>query len=149
MSQSIGLPRNAADLDLVRREIEVLDAAIGAPRDRVILPTRAVRYRQLSTDLPLVADIQAVLPAAQRDPGRRLLAVLVALRQPEEKIGVPVELVRGRPPRREVAPPLKLNEVGCVSMWFMCCWLMSTPKRTLCEPLIQVALAVYCRIGSR
>ena len=56
---------DAADEQPVGREVEHFHAAVGAHRHRVVLPAQAHRQRQLLPDLPLIAHVEAVLPAAQ------------------------------------------------------------------------------------
>ena len=56
---------HAADHHLVRVHVVALEAAGGARGHREVLPSRAVRDRHLRRRLPLIADIEAVLPVAR------------------------------------------------------------------------------------
>ena len=57
---------DAAHHHRVAVDVVAFEPPIGARGDRKVLPSRPVRDRHLSVRLPLVADIQAVLPVAGR-----------------------------------------------------------------------------------
>ncbi len=91
-AQVLGIASPAAQEHLVRRVVVVLDPAVCARDERVLLPAQAQVEGQVLVDLPAVAEVEAILPfTAGLELGLQALARLRI--QPEQELGIGVELV--------------------------------------------------------
>jgi len=93
-----------ADLHQVGVEVEHLEAAIDAYGEGIVFPANADRCGHLAVQLPLIADIQTMSPAADRGRKRGICRIRIQQRRHG--------LRRSRKRQAEQKVPKLIEEIG-------------------------------------